>query len=42
MADEIITGISADGLFRVFAVDATQTVQEAQTRMIPGVQPVRH
>lgn len=32
MADEIITGISADGLFRVFAVDATQTVQEAQTR----------
>ncbi|WP_407895529.1 Hsp33 family molecular chaperone HslO [Lacticaseibacillus sp. N501-2] len=32
MADEIITGVSADGLFRVFAVDATQTVQEAQTR----------
>ena len=32
MADEIVTGISADGMFRVFAVDATATVQEAQKR----------
>ncbi len=32
MADEMITGVSTDGFFRVFAVDATQTVQEAQRR----------
>ncbi|MFD1485935.1 Hsp33 family molecular chaperone HslO [Lacticaseibacillus baoqingensis] len=32
MADEMITGVSADGFFRVFAVDATATVAEAQRR----------
>ncbi len=32
MTDEIVTGVSADGMFRVFAVDATATVQEAHTR----------
>ncbi|MFD1430966.1 Hsp33 family molecular chaperone HslO [Lacticaseibacillus mingshuiensis] len=32
MADKLITAVSEDGFFRVFAVDATQTVAEAQRR----------
>ncbi|WP_225048717.1 Hsp33 family molecular chaperone HslO [Lacticaseibacillus kribbianus] len=32
MADKILTAVTADGFFRVFAVDATATVQEAQRR----------
>ncbi|WP_262316686.1 Hsp33 family molecular chaperone HslO [Lacticaseibacillus parakribbianus] len=32
MADTMITAVTADGFFRVFAVDATATVREAQRR----------
>lgn len=32
MADQLITAVSKDGAFRVFAVDASETVAEAQRR----------